>query len=409
MTRSPRHAIVERPLARRIAVFLIVVVVFGLSMSGGPVQSPDTTLYISLADAIRAGRIDAYITPERATWTVVTFPSLVALARTVAPARWELLILLVNLICSGVTAVLLVDLTWLVTRSVAASVAALLFYLTAFDIVSWARFILTDTVYASLALVSFFLVAKGIVREGSARRRRAGLAVSLLACCVTRPTGIALVPPALLTEFLFVPRAHAVGVRRRRAEAWLVIVSGILALVVVRVYVLQDVQRWPFEFMRSTLAELAARESRGEVVWGRVGTFRRPPETVQDHLVIQADRFVRFFQVTCSEFSPRHNVINVVYYGSLFSIGLIGVVHGLRSGGRRRLVVQAALLWIVGTAGFSALTVLDYDWRYRLPVMPQFILLAACGVDFLVEWRRRARSAGTLYPDQPESPELFSD
>jgi hypothetical protein len=29
------------------------------------------------------------------------------------------------------------------------------------------------------------------------------------------------------------------------------------------------------------------------------------------------------------------------------------------------------------------LTILDYDWRFRLPLLPQMIFLAACGVDAL--------------------------
>jgi hypothetical protein len=42
-------------------------------------------------------------------------------------------------------------------------------------------------------------------------------------------------------------------------------------------------------------------------------------------------------------------------------------------------------------AALSGATVLDYDWRYRMPLMPQLILLSACGADALLRRQTAAQ------------------
>src|SRR5207249_102818 len=114
----------------------------------------------------------------------------------------------------------------------------------------------------------------------------------------------------------------------------------------------------------------------GEVVYDRPETSRRPPRTVSDHLVIKADRFVRFFQVTSSKYSWTHNAVNLAYFVPLYLFGVVGLVHGWRSADRRRRsLIRLLALWIGVYAFFHALTVLDFDWRFRTPLIPHLALL----------------------------------
>jgi hypothetical protein len=54
--------------------------------------------------------------------------------------------------------------------------------------------------------------------------------------------------------------------------------------------------------------------------------------------------------------------------------------------------VGAILLYAI----FHAMMHVDYDWRYRIPVLPHLILLAACG--FSDARLRLARRAGSHSP-----------
>jgi hypothetical protein len=92
--------------------------------------------------------------------------------------------------------------------------------------------------------------------------------------------------------------------------------------------------------------------------------------------------------------------VALVYYLPLYALMLLGIGDGLRSGDRRRrALVHTALLWLVAMDIFCAVTNLDYDWRYRLPLMPQIILLAACGFEAITRrLARRSLSAPAAAP-----------
>lgn len=384
--RPSLHSLLERILGSKLAVFLITAAVYGASTSGRLMQSPDAKLYLGLSEAIRNGRLEVFLTKAGAGWSVIAFPMLVALAQTMSPNHWQTIILIFNIICTAVTAVILVRAVRLVTPSLVAATAALLFYLAAYDVIIWVKYVLTDPLYGVFTSATFYLMLRGITGPPM-KRRGLWLMLALLAGFITRPAGIVLVPIVIVTEWLIVREKPA----KLAATAWLLLGVVVLAGFVVRAYLFQDMSRWPFERMRPKLTEYAEREKTGEVVWDRHETARKPPVTITDHLVIAADRFVRFFQFTSSGFSRMHNLISVAYYVPLYLLGLLGSVIGLRGGDpKRRAVVQAALVWIAGTALVHAVTILDYDWRYRLPVVPQLILLAACGAEILLRGMQRA-------------------
>jgi hypothetical protein len=386
------------PCARPLVVFLIVVVVYGLTTRGRPVLSHDSQLYVSISGALMAGSLAPYQTTESAMWTVVIFPSLIAAARSVAPTGWPMLVLVLNVLCGGLTGALLVWFVRRATRSDAAGAAALLFYLGAFDIILWVRFVLSDTLYTCLALLVYILALHPLVSDTPLRGRRFWLAVSLVVCFFTRPTSLVLVAVALMMELFILPlqRADADRRRRRLTILWVLVVAGSFAMIVGRAYIFHDVNRWPVDFMRPKLAEYASREKGGEVVWDRAEMNHSPTTSPADHIAIQGARMARFFQVTVDDYSAGHNVANALYYVPLYLFGVIGAWAAIRRGGREGLVAQATLLWIAGTALFIAVTILDYDWRYRLPVMPQFVILAAYGVATAAQIVARSRSGAAL-------------
>jgi hypothetical protein len=378
----------RRAVASPLFVFLLVAATFGISTRGRLQPSSDMKFYVSLADAVSKGHfVEVFTTSKQANFTIILFPSLLAIVRMISPAHWQSIMLAINVLCAAVTAVLLVKLVRMVTGSDAVATIALLFYLVCFDIAVWVRFLETDNVYTTLATVAFLLVVRGVLHpDGPQGGRRAKVALATILAAVTRPVGVVVVPLVILAEWFFVQRAEKTG----RRVLWVLVGFAIVATFFLHAYLYQDLRRWPSDWMRPKLQEYVARERGGEVVFDRHETFRQPPSTMSDYLSIEADRLARFFQITSSAFSRRHNLISIVYYGPLFLLALIGIADALWSADRRRsAVVQVALLWIVAAAALSAVTILDFDWRYRLPLMPQIVLLGACGADALL--RRFAR------------------
>jgi hypothetical protein len=116
---------------------------------------------------------------------------------------------------------------------------------------------------------------------------------------------------------------------------------------------------------------------------------------------MEGDRFVRFFQFTSVTFSRPHNLVNIAWFLSVYLLGIFGAARAFIDGNeRRRAFVLANLLWIFAVAWFHALTELDFDWRYRMPILPQCIGLAACGVERLLALRSASSARVALGGEQ---------
>jgi len=374
---------------RRIRWITFVAALFACSiLSGGhPRNATDTPLYVSLADGMRTGDVSGIVTLSAARWSKATYLTILALARSFAGGQWTLVMMFVNILCSALTAVLLVDLVRRATRWRGAWVFALISYLVCWDIWSWLPFVVTDVMYTLVAFVPFALVARRLIIDGEPFRPFL-LTASLVIVFFTRPPGIVIIPLVLFVELVFVRRRV-----RGRTAALTIMAAAVLALLV-RTAVVQDPARWPFRFLQPKLVEFSGREKAGEVMQDRKESYRPPPHTMADHVAIESDRFVRFFQVTAPTNSRRHNLISLVFFVPLYSLALLGAGAGLAGCDRHRInLVITLLVWIGVFAFFHALTILDYDWRFRLPLLPQMILLAACGADALAaRWRPQTQA-----------------
>jgi 4-amino-4-deoxy-L-arabinose transferase-like glycosyltransferase len=360
-----------------------------------PIMSGDGLLYAALADGILEGDWRGVLDSSRVLWTKATFLAIVAGAKAIAPAGWPSLIVAMNVVLSATTATLIVGFVRRATGSAAASWAAFLFHAGSFDVVFWTRYIMADSLFAFLGTLVFVLVALPIL-EGRRARSMLPLAAGLLLATLTRPPGALLVFVVLLGILAFWPRPDGRELPPGR-QRWLWLAVGVVMAggVALRTFVVHDPQRWPTDFVRPKVEEFAMREKiEGEVVTGQVSTFREPPATYSDHLILEADRFGRFFQFVSVDFSRMHNLVNASSFVPLYALGILGIVDGLRTTDRkRRNLVILLLLWVLLYAWFHALTVLL--WRYRVPLMPQLIILAAFGVDSL-RAMMASRRAGTI-------------
>ena len=364
--------------------FLTALTANALLTHGHPRQGLDTQLYIRLTDGLRSGHTSEIFTLDAIRFTKIIYLSLLAAVRALAPGQWMMVMMFVNVVCSALTAVLLVSVVRHAARWRWAWIVALLLYLACWDLWSWVSYILTDVVYTLVAFVPFVLVARRILIENEPFRPVL-YAVALLVAVFTRPEGSVLVPLAVFAELVLVRRR----ISGRTAAA--IIVLAAVAALVVRSAVVHDPARWPFRFVKPKIVEFSNREKTGEVIMDRKESFRPPPRTATDHAVIVVDRFARFFQITTSGFSRLHNAINLCYLTPLYLFGVVAVIGAFRGDDRRRSLVIALLMWLGIFAFLHALTVLDYDWRFRSPLMPHFVLLAVCGVDALmIRWRRGA-------------------
>ncbi|HEX8579892.1 MAG TPA: hypothetical protein VF655_09905, partial [Allosphingosinicella sp.] len=135
----------------------------------------------------------------------------------------------------------------------------------------------------------------------------------------------------------------------------------------------------------------------GLVVWQRPETYLAPPHGLAGYLAIMAARFGWFFAPGAAGYSGAHWIIQIAFFAPAYGLAswFVFTLLAGRSTLERssRDVGLAALGAILLYAMFHALMHVDYDWRYRIPVLPHLILLAACGFsDLHARWSARTAS-----------------
>lgn len=92
------------------------------------------------------------------------------------------------------------------------------------------------------------------------------------------------------------------------------------------------------------------------------------------HIIVMGVlKILVFFLPVVPRFSLAHNIINLITFVPIYTLGFIGAVHLYRKD--RRL----STIWltpVVVILGIIAVTFVDYSWGYRAPTGPIFALLA---------------------------------
>jgi hypothetical protein len=91
-------------------------------------------------------------------------------------------------------------------------------------------------------------------------------------------------------------------------------------------------------------------------------------------------------------YSAAHSVINLLFFvpGYGLSIAAISNLRRLPPPQQRAVVVLA--LFALSVAVFHAMTLIDSDHRYRLPVLPAILMLASIGLESV----RRPRTLASI-------------
>jgi len=95
-------------------------------------------------------------------------------------------------------------------------------------------------------------------------------------------------------------------------------------------------------------------------------------------------RAVAFWRFYIPAHSFNHRIVNLFTFVPLYGLALVG---GMRSFLGKQFDQRKAFLGIIILAYwvFQTLTEVDYDWRYRIPILPWVLLFAAAGAVVVFE------------------------
>jgi hypothetical protein len=231
------------------------------------------------------------------------------------------------------------------------------------EILLWDRTLTTDSVSLSVIVVSSCFV----VRALASRRFNLGL-LWLAVALVMRPTNLVYVSISVWALAGLASRPRAA-----RTATLLVVVAAALALLV-------RARRFDMPVGETFLATAEA----GFVIDDRpaydVSLLRgaEAPGALQSAAVVArvvAKRMLLFWAPSLEGYSLRHSLVNALTLGPLWLLALARLVWLFRHGATSLDRYLVAL--VVAYPIFHAFTMLDFDLRYRLPVLPFTHMLAA--------------------------------
>lgn len=386
-------------------VFILVFVLHGAyALGAGLINSPDSGTYSRWANKLIEVRFDYAQYVKNVSFVIppifyAGWITLVAAIKMACGPYWQQAILVINLLAHCVVGVLVVDITHRITHHATAAWMALFLFCIAFDIFNWTRYVLTECTFLCLSFTLFWLLSRLLLEEQSTGKRsnkssktrptsRPQFLLFLIILCplvlIWRPTGIILFSLVFAALFLSRGLHHQNTKLAQRRFAGLGLTLLCMALFWIgHAAIVQQPKRWPIRFLSKTIQRNSEDYAQGAVVHGRHNTYHAPPVSLMDYATISADKFKHFFHPIHPAFSRSHKALSLLFFVPVyFFAGVTLAVFFMRKTGlgqREESVVMLLFGSVLVFALFHSVTQLDYDWRYRFPILPHLIVLSSIG------------------------------
>lgn len=311
--------------------------------------------------------------PERLYLVPMT---LMAFLKVSVGETWQYVWFWLNLLCTGLAVLMLCSAARMLKVSWLAIAAILPVLLVSADFMYWPHYLLTDSLYAFLIMAGVWWSVFMLTRVDASLLQRGvqiGVAVVLLILVLFgRPTSLTYTL-AFLVFFL------ALALRVDRLRPWqqalgFVVVFSLLTIgyaTLIHVYTNTD---WMGRSLE--IGFLARFATEGMIVWDRPDMAITHAGDWLGFAQVYVVRFVTYWSPYASTFSIAHllanTAITLVFAATVLTWLLLGRTL---SPDASRAVLLTLLIAFAGAA-FHGMLFIDYDWRYRFPVIAPLLLFA---------------------------------
>ncbi len=393
----------HRPFRLNIIISLCVLFLhssYGLIF--GPTFSPDSHRYVDWSILLLESDFaiqplldnpNFYLSPIQ----YLSFVYLISGLMSVFGDSWSNALVLINGCASAMTMLLVLESIRKCCKSVVPILVVGLIYLASVDIMIWNKFILTDIIFLLIVSALIWCLSDLVDhRTGSWDLVSFRLLISALLICtalVTRPTAIPVAGAAviLLVAFLvlsFLKKGLSSSDMRAFATlggfASLIIVISVVSLFFIR----NDIVL--FSSFQGVLDYYEAFLIEGAIVHDRQETYIDSNKTITAYLKVIGLRMCYFFSPIVTGYGTFHIIVNLIVFlpTYLFAVYSFNCLREEFQLSKRFLwTVLICMFFVFSIALFTSLTLLDYDFRYRLPALPGLLILCGLGIDMFIARR----------------------
>jgi hypothetical protein len=358
----------------------------------------DTATYSHWADALiaRGFNVPAYLGSQDFVapplfyllWIVV-----VAALKTLLGASWMTGVVVLNWIALTAGVSLTIAAVRRVTQSTAGMLLAALLFVVAGDLLLFAPYVLSDLLFWGLSAA---VLAGGIAvatcdddRDRMLRRMAIGSGL-LVAALLVRPVALPLtafwaiaVLTRLAPEFM------------ERFAAHVLVAAAILAAVgiVIYAYLLNSPRTW----LPQVLTMVADEARQGMFVHNANPPMHvEPALTVAGLVRITLQKLLFFITPWLPHYSASHTLVNLLFFVPGYSLAVAAIANLRKLAPIQRRAVVALTIYALCLLVFHAMLLIDSDHRYRLPLAPALVMLAALGLEAVRRPQTLASTARTI-------------
>ena len=320
----------------------------------------------------------------------IAWVTVVALFKLTLSSHWVVGLVIFNVVLFAAIGTALISIVGLLSDTKIPVLLAGLMYAASFHLLQWVSFVLSDISALALTFSPFLVYALFLNRRVHYVSYFLGILAILALAVFYRPTSIPLLATFAICTIATVQTKAATPKSRARYSRFLFlfVMIGIIIVFLLGSLLAQNPHLWPFDFFRSGVDFISQFYDKGVVIHDRPETFHQPPVILIDYIAITFDKFIHYFSPTAEGFALIHKIYSILFYLFTYCLAGLGVFYLFREDGYRRsstwLVALTATLFVLFFASYHALTIIDFDWRYRVPCIPVLILLAALGANRII-------------------------
>jgi hypothetical protein len=364
-------------------LYLSILITFSIiayyNLSIGYVMSPDSFGYSRWADDLIQLNFNLYnyyvhqIEWHTPSYFYTTPVVIIALLKVFFGSGWQYAFLALNLFLVLFSLLLFTKSLLIIgVRPVLISITMAVLVLSV-DLLLWPRYMLTDMTFTFLVILASYIVIKGIV-EG--KFHYLSLISVLVITLISRPSSL----PVLFAIFCFI----AIARFQIHTKPKLLLLF-ILSLFVVTPFIFAYLHH----LMETNLSEnvqaahILNYADMGMVIHDRPETFVSSPNTFSDFVYLYFLRLIAFFTPYAAKFSTIHIILNSFQT----VIILLSITIWTFLGGKIKLIDKTVLFILLlsfSVAAFQAFTVIDYDWRYRFPIILPLMMIFPISMEIIL-------------------------
>ncbi len=242
-------------------------------------------------------------------------------------------------------------------------------HILSWEIFQWDVYVLTDSLAVSLITITTFL----LLQSTQARKAQFMLPIIFLTLLLffLRPA-----------TFPFIIMAYAFLILNLKSRKIQYLLTGSIVSIFGLLLVFFGIQSGSYSlpfFLQTYITEFADAAVIHHRVYLSLNNSGSILAAFTNIIQIVLARFAMFWQPFAHTFSFAHSIVNTLYLIPLYLCSLYYLIR--QNGHMLKKEIIFILSVIIVYWLFHSVTLIDYDWRYRVTVLPFLIIIASAGID----------------------------